>query len=49
MTTKKKQDVKKVKCTGCQAYFVEEGELCDNCSKKIDEKPEEGEEEEEEK
>lgn len=30
----KKKSTEKVKCPGCHAYFVEEGEQCANCEKK---------------
>ena len=43
----KKKETEKVKCPGCHAYFVEEGEVCTNCEKK-ENKEEEKEEKEEE-
>ena len=27
----KKKEIEKVKCPGCHAYFVEQGDLCANC------------------
>ena len=37
---KKEENTEKVKCPVCHAYFVDEGEICQNCEQKESKKEE---------